>query len=177
MNSVKLMKTINPLEILNIMPILEGEFINDITKNIYRNGLNPSKYNFCCDNNVREFIVKTTIELAKITPYNELSISEICRVLIFISYSLAYSDHNEDLVISNYFLKRCRGTKHRSWNWNPTPREVSLKLFQDITMKDVMLNGKNISSHIRNFFIHGNDYKCFYTDLYPKNMYFEFKRI
>ncbi len=115
----------------------------DIYDKYGKQNKNPysTTFNFCCTNeDERDMIIMG--DIIKTHPkYKSIGYRELYMVLIFVYYSLRYNEQTEDWLRMT-FLKN---------HMTEQQFTIAKKLYIDITVRDIMVNGENLSVKIRRF--------------------------
>jgi hypothetical protein len=116
---------------------------SDIYDKYAKKNKNPfsTNFNFCCtDEDERDMIIMG--DMIKTHPkYKSLGYREIYLVLIYVYYSLRYNEQTEDWLRMS-FLK---------YHMTQPNFNKAKELYIDITVRDIMVNGENLSVKIRRF--------------------------
>ena len=121
---------------------VEKLFTDEIYKNKekHTNDFNNKiEVTYCCSEHDKLNIFIMSNFIKQLSDFSGLSDRDIFIIVIFIFYSLRYSEQNEDLLNVN-FLESNLETKN-----------LGIRLFNEITTGDITLNGINVSSTIRRY--------------------------
>ena len=95
--------------------------------------------NICCDENDETDIIKIGDIIKTIPEFSTLSFREIYIVLVFTYYALRLNEQNKDWLRLKFLQEKLLNNK------------LALKLFIDITIGKIMINGKDFSSDVRRY--------------------------
>ena len=123
--------------------IIEKQYTDEFYKK-HGNSKLQLNQSLCCSDDDREYIHKLATNLKSLEEFNTLSHNDIVIVLIFIFYSLHYSEQNEDWLTIK-FLKQILFNK-----------TLGMKLYIELTSHDIKNeNGYNFSSELRQYLLFG----------------------
>ena len=93
--------------------------------------------NICCDDSDRTDIIRMGERIKTMPEFASLSFRQIYIVLVFIYYSLRLNEQPKDWLPLKFLPEKL------------LYNQLALKLFIDITIGDIMINGQNFSSAVR----------------------------
>ena len=93
--------------------------------------------NICCDDTDRTDIIRMGERIKTMPEFASLSFRQIYIVLVFIYYSLRLIEPPNDWLPLKFLPEKL------------LYNQLALKLFIDITIGDIMINGQNFSSAVR----------------------------
>jgi hypothetical protein len=105
------------------------------------NTSNQINGNLCCDDDDENNMRTMASNIKRVVEFNILSDRDIYIVLIFIYYSLRFNEQTTDWLKTNFLSTKL------------TNKELGNKLFIDITIGDIILDGQNLSSAIRSYIL------------------------